>query len=101
MCPANMTNLQDGSTGCPTPVQPGTNLTMRYAVIVSFGIYLNGTGLADIASTVSDISGAGLLGGGVVEPSGATHCWGQHTNVHTCAEVPVEVPVASGSIEAA
>ena len=64
MCPANMTNLQDGSMGCPTPVQPGTNLTMRYAVIVSFGIYLNGTGLDDIASTVSDIGGTGTPVGG-------------------------------------
>lgn len=63
MCPANMTNLQDGSAGCPTPVQPGTNLTMRYAVIVSFGIYLNGTGLDDIASTVSNMTRTGILVG--------------------------------------
>ncbi len=54
MCPENMTNLEDGSTACSVPVQPGTNLTMRYAVIVSFGVYLNGTTLEEIASKVNN-----------------------------------------------
>lgn len=52
MCPENMTNLEDGSSNCNEPVRPGTNLTMRYAVIVSFGVYLNGTTLDEIASKV-------------------------------------------------
>lgn len=52
MCPENMTNLKDGSSSCQVPVQPGTNLTMRYAVIVSFGVYLNGTSLDEIAAKV-------------------------------------------------
>ena len=53
MCPENMTNLEDGSYQCNVPVRPGTNLSMRYAVIVSFGVYLNGTSLEAIASKVS------------------------------------------------
>lgn len=53
MCPENMTNPEDGSAACTVPVLPGTNLTMRYAVIVSFGVYLNGTSLDDIAAKVS------------------------------------------------
>ena len=53
MCPENMTNPEDGSAACDVPVLPGTNLTMRYAVIVSFGVYLNGTSLADIAAKAS------------------------------------------------
>ena len=52
MCPENMSNLEDGSSSCTVPVQPGTNLTTRYAVIVSFGVYLNGTTLDEIASKV-------------------------------------------------
>ena len=52
MCPANMTNLKDGSGVCDTPIIPGTNLKTRYAVIVSFGILLNGTDLDDVASKV-------------------------------------------------
>lgn len=47
-----MTNLQDGSTTCASPIVPGTNLRLRYAVIVSFGVLLNGTDLDDIASKV-------------------------------------------------
>ena len=53
MCPDNMTNLEDGSEGCGAPIQPGTNLTMRFAVIVSFGVYLNGASLDEIATKVS------------------------------------------------
>ena len=52
MCPYNTTNLQDGSPDCPAPVLPGSNMTARYAVIVSFGVYLNGTSLDDIAQKV-------------------------------------------------
>lgn len=52
MCPNNVTNLQDGSDDCDVPIIPGTNLKMRYAVIVSFGVYLNGTNLDDVASKV-------------------------------------------------
>ena len=52
MCPFNTTNLEDGSSSCPTSVLPGTNMTARYAVIVSFGVYLNGTSLDDIAQKV-------------------------------------------------
>ena len=52
LCPYNMTNLQDGSTTCASPIVPGTNLRLRYAVIVSFGVLLNGTDLDDIASKV-------------------------------------------------
>ena len=56
MCPENMSNLEDGSSSCNTPVLPGTNLTTRYAVIVSFGVYLNGTTLDEIAAKVRPIS---------------------------------------------
>eukprot|EP00884_Botryococcus_braunii_P021518 jgi/Botrbrau1/804/Bobra.0352s0001.1 len=56
MCPDNMTNLEDGSEGCGAPIQPGTNLTMRFAVIVSFGVYLNGASLDEIATKRSDIN---------------------------------------------
>lgn len=52
MCPENLTNLEDGSSRCDIPVRPGTNLLMRYAVIVSFGVYLKGTTLEAIASKV-------------------------------------------------
>jgi hypothetical protein len=52
MCPANWTNLEDGSGGCPVAVIPGAPLATRYAVIVSFGVFLNGTSLDDIASKV-------------------------------------------------
>ena len=52
MCPSNTTNLEDGSSDCQTALQPGTNTSARYAVIVSFGVYLNGTSLADIAQKV-------------------------------------------------
>ena len=52
MCPSNLTNLQDGSTACSSPIVPGTNLRVRYAVIVSFGVLLNGTDLDEIASKV-------------------------------------------------
>jgi hypothetical protein len=55
MCPSNTTNLEDGSSGCPTALQPGTNTSARYAVIVSFGVYLNGTSLDDIAQKVSNL----------------------------------------------
>ena len=53
MCPGNTTNLEDGSESCPQAVLPGTNMTTRYAVIVSFGVYLNGTSLSDIAQKVT------------------------------------------------
>ncbi|KAK9825612.1 hypothetical protein WJX74_010253 [Apatococcus lobatus] len=52
MCPKNFTNFEDGSSGCSIPVIPGTNLRMRYAVIVSFGVFLNGTSLDSIAAKV-------------------------------------------------
>lgn len=52
MCPENATNVEDGSDACAVAVLPGTNLTTRYAVIVSFGVFLNGTSLADIAPKV-------------------------------------------------
>ena len=52
MCLSNTTNLEDGSASCPQAVLPGTNMTTRYAVIVSFGVYLNGTSLSDIAQKV-------------------------------------------------
>ena len=55
MCPSNTTNLEDGSSSCPTSVLPGTNMTARYAVIVSFGVYLNGTSLEDIAHKVGRV----------------------------------------------
>ncbi len=54
MCPYNTTNLQDGSSDCPAAVLPGSNMTARYAVIVSFGIFLNGTSLDDIAQKVKN-----------------------------------------------
>ena len=53
MCPGNTTNLEDGSGSCPQAVLPGTNMTTRYAVIVSFGVFLNGTSLSDIAQKVT------------------------------------------------
>lgn len=52
MCPESLSNLEDGSSSCTVPVRPGTNLTLRYAVIVSFGVYLNGTTLDEIAAKV-------------------------------------------------
>ncbi|KAK9917087.1 hypothetical protein WJX75_000778 [Coccomyxa subellipsoidea] len=52
MCPTNTTNLEDGSYDCPVAVLPGGSLAARYAVIVSFGVYLNGTSLDDIAHKV-------------------------------------------------
>ncbi|CAL8464733.1 g4268 [Coccomyxa elongata] len=52
MCPTNTTNLEDGSYDCPVAVLPGASLAARYAVIVSFGVYLNGTSLEEIARKV-------------------------------------------------
>ena len=52
MCGANTTNLEDGSAACPVPVLPGAALAARYAVVVSFGVFLNGTSLDDIAGKV-------------------------------------------------
>jgi hypothetical protein len=49
MCPANMTNLADGSVGCPVPILPGTDLNTRYAVVVYFGVYLDGTTLSEVS----------------------------------------------------
>lgn len=37
---------------CDTPIIPGTSLKSRYAVLVSFGVLLNGTDLDDVASKV-------------------------------------------------
>ena len=70
MCTANMTNLEDGSNECPIVVLPGTSLAARYAVIVSFGVFLNGTSLTTTSRTRSVPAGsvpvvcpaAGLLG---------------------------------------
>ena len=52
MCPTNTTNLEDGSYDCPVAVLPGASLAARYAVIVSFGVFLNGTSLGEIAQKV-------------------------------------------------
>ena len=52
MCPTNFTNGADGSSSCPLVIPPGTNLAERYAVIVSFGVFFNGTALRDIAARV-------------------------------------------------
>ena len=52
MCPSNFTNFEDGSSTCSVPIIPGTNLRMRYAVIVSFGVFLNGTDLDSVAAKV-------------------------------------------------
>lgn len=49
MCPANFTTEADGSSECNLPVGTGPDLSTRYAVIVSFGMLLNGTALEDIA----------------------------------------------------
>ena len=57
MCPTNTTNLEDGSYDCPVAVLPGASLAARYAVIVSFGVYLNGTSLDDIAHKVGSTAG--------------------------------------------
>ena len=53
MCGENTTNLEDGSSSCPVALVPGASPSYRYAVIVSFGVLLNGTALDDIASKVS------------------------------------------------
>ncbi|KAL0046818.1 hypothetical protein WJX82_010658 [Trebouxia sp. C0006] len=50
MCGENTTNLEDGSSSCPVALVPGASPSYRYAVIVSFGVLLNGTALDDIAS---------------------------------------------------
>ena len=52
MCGENTTNLEDGSSSCPVPFIAGSSPSYRYAVIVSFGVLLNGTALDDIASKV-------------------------------------------------
>ncbi len=49
----NTTNLEDGSSSCPVALVPGASPSYRYAVIVSFGVLLNGTALDDIASKVA------------------------------------------------
>lgn len=52
MCGENTTNLEDGSSSCPVALIAGATPSYRYAVIVSFGVLLNGTALDDIASKV-------------------------------------------------
>lgn len=52
MCGENTTNLEDGSSSCPVAYIAGSSPSYRYAVIVSFGVLLNGTALDDIASKV-------------------------------------------------
>ena len=52
MCPAGFINGADGSSACPQRIPPGTDLAERYAVIVSFGVFFNGTALDEIASRV-------------------------------------------------
>ena len=52
MCGKNTTNLKDGSSSCPVPLVAGSSVSYRYAVIVSFGVKLNGTALDDIAAKV-------------------------------------------------
>ena len=56
MCGENTTNLEDGSSSCPVALVPGATPSYRYAVIVSFGILLNGTALDDIASKVRPLA---------------------------------------------
>ena len=73
MCPEGTTNLEDGAAACQIAVAPGTNLATRYAVIVSFGVLLNGTSLEDVAPKVQhkkmySYVGQSLLGG-------CTSCW--------------------------
>lgn len=74
MCPNNVTNLQDGSDDCDVPIIPGTNLKMRYAVIVSFGVYLNGTNLDDVASKAW--------------PLALLHCLDPVNGMHICCYAP-------------
>ena len=50
MCPADYINGADGSTACPLRIPPGTDLAERYAVVVSFGVFFNGTTLGEIAA---------------------------------------------------
>ena len=52
MCDKNTTNLEDGSSSCPVAFIAGSSPSYRYAVVVSFGVLLNGTALDDIASKV-------------------------------------------------
>ena len=52
MCEKNTTNLEDGSSSCPVAFIAGSSPSYRYAVVVSFGVLLNGTALDDIASKV-------------------------------------------------
>ena len=55
MCGENTTNLEDGSSSCAVALVPGASPSYRYAVIVSFGVLLNGTALDDIAAKVSQL----------------------------------------------
>lgn len=55
MCDKNTTNLEDGSSSCPVALIAGSSPSYRYAVVVSFGVMLNGTALDDIASKVLNI----------------------------------------------
>lgn len=52
MCGRNTTNMEDGSSSCPVPFIAGSSPSYRYAVVVSFGVMLNGTALDDIAAKV-------------------------------------------------
>ncbi len=89
MCPENATNAEDGSDACGVPVRPGTNLTTRYAVIVSFGVFLNGTSLADIAPKARPRPRRGGPGArpacaqrlaGAAEPADAVHARGPQSS---------------------
>ena len=86
MCPGNTTNLEDGSGSCPQAVLPGTNMTTRYAVIVSFGVYLNGTSMSDIAQKVTPCHHTVLLT--ISEEANLWHCLRQLAkpcHMHSCS----------------
>ncbi|KAK9837118.1 hypothetical protein WJX81_003998 [Elliptochloris bilobata] len=107
MCPENATNLEDGSDACTVAVQPGTNLTTRYAVIVSFGVFLNGTSLDDIAPKVgvnassrvilerlvrADTASAFNISVGDVKVTGVTQVARRMLYVNVTATLGVDVP---------
>ncbi|KAK9803015.1 hypothetical protein WJX72_000035 [[Myrmecia] bisecta] len=107
MCPDNMTNHEDGSSNCAIPVQPGTNLTIRYAVIISFGVFFNGTTLDEIATRVgvnatseavlehlirADTANAFNISQGDVEVTGISQVARRLLYVNVTATLGVDVP---------
>ena len=85
MCPHNFTNFEDGSSECSIPMTPGTNLRMRYAVIVSFGVFLNGTSLDSIADKVS-LAGASAS----ICRSRQSHCMLFSHTQHDCVIIEIK-----------